>query len=104
MKKLFFSFILGISFFTTAVSCQNAVMNKEYSVCACERDGDPDDMLCRIANVKNGKNTPYTLHQTLRDYLAVHSPVTPKPRGDVKVLDAPQTLLSQVFGVDYQFV
>ena len=24
MKKLFFSFILGISFFTTAVSCQNA--------------------------------------------------------------------------------
>ena len=79
-------------------------MEKTYSICACERDGDPDTMLCRIPNVKSGKNTPYTLHQTLRDYLAVHSPVTPQPRGDVQILDAPQTLLSQVFGVDYQFV
>jgi hypothetical protein len=26
------------------------------------------------------------------------------PRGYAKVLDAPQTLLTQVFGVDYQFV
>ena len=79
-------------------------LNKEYTVCACERDGDPETMLCRIPNVKNGKNTAYTLHQTMRDYLAANSPVTPTPRGDVKVLDAPQTLLSQVFGVDYQFV
>jgi S-sulfosulfanyl-L-cysteine sulfohydrolase len=79
-------------------------MEKEYSVCACERDGDPETMLCRIPNVKNGTNTPYTLHQTMRDYLAANSPVTPIPRGDVKILDAPQTLLSQVFGVDYQFV
>ena len=79
-------------------------MEKEYSICACERDGDPETMLCRIPNVKNGKNTAYTLHQTMRDYLAANSPVTPTPRGDVKVLDAPQTLLSQVFGVDYQFV
>ncbi len=79
-------------------------MEKEYTICACERDGDPETMLCRIPNVKNGKNTAYTLHQTMRDYLAANSPVTPQPRGDVKVLDAPQTLLSQVFGVDYQFV
>ena len=79
-------------------------MEKEYSICACERDGDPETMLCRIPNVKNGKNTAYTLHQTMRDYLAANSPVTPSPRGDIKVLDAPQTLLSQVFGVDYQFV
>ena len=79
-------------------------MDKEYTICACERDGDPETMLCRIPNVKNGKNTPYTLHQTMRDYLSANSPVTPQPRGDVKVLDAPQTLLSQVFGVDYQFV
>jgi S-sulfosulfanyl-L-cysteine sulfohydrolase len=79
-------------------------LEKEYSICACERDGDPETMLCRIPNVKNGKNTAYTLHQTMRDYLAANSPVTPSPRGDVKVLDAPQTLLSQVFGVDYQFV
>ncbi|MBL7814806.1 MAG: bifunctional metallophosphatase/5'-nucleotidase [Saprospiraceae bacterium] len=79
-------------------------MDKEYTICACERDGDPETMLCRIPNVKNGKNTPYTLHQTMRDYLAAHSPVTPRPHGHVKVLDMPQTLLSQVFDIDYQFV
>lgn len=89
---------------TITVGGKPLEMDKEYTICACERDGDPETMLCRIPNVKNGKNTPYTLHQTMRDYLSANSPVTPQPRGDVKVLDAPQTLLSQVFGVDYQFV
>ena len=74
-----------------------------YSVCACERDGDPDTVLCRIPQVKEGKNTPYTLHQTMRDYLAANSPVTPTPQGYAKALDAPATLLTQVTGVDYQF-
>jgi S-sulfosulfanyl-L-cysteine sulfohydrolase len=74
-----------------------------YSICACERDGDPDTTLCRIPNVKEAATTPYSLHQTLRDYLAVHSPVTPKPGGYARVLDAPQTLLTQVTGVPYQF-
>ena len=74
-----------------------------YSLVACERDGDPDTMLCRIANVKDGKNTPYTMHSVLKDYLAEHSPVSPTPSGAAKVLDAPQTLLSQVSGVDYSF-
>ncbi len=74
-----------------------------YSVCACERDGDPDTMLCRIPNVKEGINTAYTLHQTMRDYLAANSPVTPSPKGYAKILDAPQDLLTQVSGVKYEF-
>lgn len=74
-----------------------------YSVCACERDGDPDTMLCRIPQVKEGKNTPYSLHQTMRDYLAANSPVTPKPHGAAIALDAPATLLTQVTGVKYGF-
>ncbi len=76
---------------------------RTYTVAACERDGDPPTMLCRIQNVQDAVNTPYTLHQTMRDYLAANSPVTPKPRGYAKVLDAPQTLLTQVTGVDYTF-
>ncbi len=85
------------------VNGQPLDLARTYSVCACERDGDPDTMLCRIPNVKEGKNTPYTLHQTMRDYLAANSPVTPTPRGYAKVLDAPQTLLKQVTGVAYSF-
>ncbi len=76
---------------------------RTYSLVACERDGDPETMLCRITNVKEGKNTPYTMHSVLTEYLGEHSPVSPVPTGAAKVLDAPQTLLSQVSGVDYVF-
>ncbi len=74
-----------------------------YSVSACERDGDPDTMLCRIPNVTEGKNLPYSLHPVLKEYLATHSPVSPIPKGAAKVLDAPSTLLTQVSGVNYEF-
>lgn len=77
--------------------------NKVYKIAACERDGDPDDMICRIRNVKNPKNTPYTLHQVMINYLKNNSPVTPTPRGAATALDAPATLLTQVHGVDYEF-
>jgi sulfur-oxidizing protein SoxB len=76
---------------------------KMYKICACERDGDPEDMLCRIKGVKNPKNTPYTLHSMLREYLKVSSPVTPLPHNNAIALDAPKSLLTQVWGVDYEF-
>ncbi len=77
---------------------------KEYTLCACERDGDPEDMLCRMRGVKNARNTAFTLHSMMKEYLKEFSPVTPALRHDAKILDAPQTLLSQVHGVDYVFV
>jgi sulfur-oxidizing protein SoxB len=77
--------------------------DKTYSICACERDGDPSDMLCRMKNVSNAKNTQYTLHSVMKDYLAANTPVTPTPPLNADVLDAPQTLLTQVTGVDYKF-
>ncbi|MBK8611283.1 MAG: 5'-nucleotidase C-terminal domain-containing protein [Chitinophagaceae bacterium] len=77
--------------------------NKTYSICACERDGDPADMLCRMKNVANTKNTEHTLHSVMKEYLAVNSPVTPTPPKAATILDAPQTLLTQVYGVDYKF-
>ncbi len=78
-------------------------LTKNYNICACERDGDPSDMLCRMRNVVNAKNTTYTLHSIMKEYLAANSPVTPTPPLNADVLDAPQTLLTQVTGVDYQF-
>lgn len=77
--------------------------DKTYRICACERDGDPSDMLCRMRNVSQAKNTNHTLHSVMRDYLAANSPVTPVPPENADILDAPQTLLTQVTGVDYRF-
>ena len=86
------------------VNGQKLDPEKMYVVSACEREGDPENMLCRIPNVKQGSNTPYTLHQVMKEYLASHSPVTPKPEGNAIILDAPPTLLTQVTGVDYTFI
>lgn len=78
-------------------------MDKTYSILACERDGDPEDMLCRMRGVKEPKNTGTTLHQAMIEYLKQNSPVTPTPPHNARILDAPETLLSQVTGVDYEF-
>lgn len=78
-------------------------LNKTYNICACERDGDPADMLCRFKNVANAQNTSYTLHSLMKEYLAAYSPVTPMPQENAEILDGPKTLLTQVTGVDYQF-
>jgi S-sulfosulfanyl-L-cysteine sulfohydrolase len=77
--------------------------NKTYSVVACEREGDPDDTLCRIEKVKNPRITTATLHDVMREYLAKFSPVSPKIEGRIKATDAPSTLLSQLEGYDYEF-
>lgn len=74
-----------------------------YRMSACERDGDPMDMLCRIKGVANASNQNFSLHDVLRDYLKAKGPVSPKVRGNAKVLDAPQTLLTQVTGIAYDF-
>jgi 2',3'-cyclic-nucleotide 2'-phosphodiesterase (5'-nucleotidase family) len=74
-----------------------------YSILACERDGDPDYMLCRMKGVKDAKNTKATLHTVMLEYLKLNSPVTPTPSKNARILDAPDTLLTQVTGVDYQF-
>ena len=77
--------------------------SKQYRISACERDGDPTDVLCRIKGVTDPINAPYTLHTVLRDYLNANPIVTPTPPLAAKILDGPQTLLTQVTGVDYNF-
>jgi sulfur-oxidizing protein SoxB len=77
--------------------------NKTYNICACEREGDPADMLCRMKGVANATNTAFTLHSVLTEYLAANSPVTPTAPLAAIILDAPQSLLTQVTGVDYTF-
>lgn len=77
--------------------------DKIYSIAACERDGDPSDMVCRIKNVTDAHNMHYTLHENMKAYLAKASPVTPTPKKNAVAIDVPETLLTQVQGVDYQF-
>ena len=76
---------------------------RTYLIAACEREGDPDDTLCRMEKVKNPRRANASMHNILRDYFAQHSPVAPKVEGRITATDAPQTLLSQLEGYDYEF-
>jgi 2',3'-cyclic-nucleotide 2'-phosphodiesterase (5'-nucleotidase family) len=78
-------------------------MEKEYSIVACEREGDPDDMLCRIEHVKNPKKLGVLMHQVIEEYLAANSPVAPKLEKRATATDEPDTLLTQLRGTTYEF-
>lgn len=76
---------------------------KSYLICACEREGDPDDTLCRIEKVASPQRTGIFLHRIMEEYLAVHSPVAPKLEGRATATDQPPTLLTQLQGTSYAF-
>lgn len=78
-------------------------LKKWYTIVACEREGDPDDNLCRVEQVSMARKLGYTLHDIVREYLAVHSPVAPKIEKRVTATDVPQDLLSQLEGYAYTF-
>jgi 2',3'-cyclic-nucleotide 2'-phosphodiesterase (5'-nucleotidase family) len=77
---------------------------KEYKILACEREGDPDDTLCRVEKVKKPTKIPIFLHEVIEEYLKVHSPVSPKLQKRATATDAPDTLLTQLRGYDYEFL
>lgn len=76
---------------------------KIYTMVACERDGDPDNMLCRMRNTHNPVSQNIMLHAVLEEYLAEFSPVAPKIEGRAVATDAEATLLTSVPGLNYQF-
>jgi len=78
-------------------------LERIYTMVACEREGDPDNVLCRMLNVHNPIKQGIMLHDVMEEYLAEFSPVSPKVEGRAVALDAPPTLLTQVLGANYQF-
>ena len=78
-------------------------LGRFYVVLTCEREGDPDDTLCRLGRVKDPTLLNSTMHETLIEYLKVNSPVLPRVEGRVTATDAPPNLLSQLEGYGYEF-
>src|SRR5205809_2198510 len=79
------------------------VVDKRYTVLGCEREGDPDTTVCRIAGVADPRRLDFTVHQVITEYLARHSPVAPTIEGRAVATDASADLLSQVEGTSYRF-
>jgi len=78
-------------------------INKEYKIIACEREGDPDDTICRMEKVKNPTMLKMFLHDVIEEYLKANSPIAPKLEKRATATDEPHTLLTQLGGTSYQF-
>jgi len=78
-------------------------LNKEYRIVACEREGDPDDTICRMENVKEPKRLGLLMHDVIEEYLKVNSPVAPTLENRATATDFPPTLLTQLQGTTYEF-
>lgn len=76
---------------------------RRYTLVGCEREGDPDNVVCRIGDVADPRRHDITVHQVVAEYLARHSPVAPVIEGRAVATDAPADLLSQVEGTSYRF-
>ena len=85
------------------VQGERLVREKTYSVLGCEREGDMENVVCRIPKVADARRRDATVHEVVTEYLAVHSPVAPVVEGRAIATDAPADLLSQVEGTPYRF-
>jgi hypothetical protein len=85
------------------VSGEPLANDRRYTMLGCERDGDPDDIVCRLPNVANARRLDVSIHDVLTEYLSTHSPVAPVIEGRAVATDAPATLLSQLEGTSYRF-
>jgi S-sulfosulfanyl-L-cysteine sulfohydrolase len=78
-------------------------VNRRYTMLGCEREGDPDTVVCRLQNVADARRLDVLVHDVLREFLATHSPVAPRIERRAVATDAPPGLLSQLGGTGYRF-
>jgi S-sulfosulfanyl-L-cysteine sulfohydrolase len=94
---------LGERLNSVTINNQPLDPDRYYQVLTCEREGDPEDVLCRLGSVQAPTGSGLMLHDLMEEYLKINSPVTPRVEGRVTATDAPPTLLSQLEGYEYEF-
>ena len=77
--------------------------NRYYTISACERPGDPEDVLCRMPNVIDVETKDYTIHEVVEEYLKLHSPISPKMDKRAYCDFLGEKSFSTVPGTDYIF-
>ncbi|MDY6821726.1 MAG: bifunctional metallophosphatase/5'-nucleotidase [Deferribacterota bacterium] len=75
------------------------VDNKIYTIAACEREGDPEDVICRIPDVKDTTTLNITNHEAVKIYLSNNSPISNIKMGRVVVKDIKTEVRSQYFDI-----
>lgn len=74
-----------------------------YTVSACRREGEPDNMLCRMPNVQDPQIMDYTIHDAIVEYLLEKGTIAPHKESRATAIDLGENVLSQLPGTDYHF-
>lgn len=77
--------------------------NRLYSMSACRREGEPENMLCRMPNVTDPQIMDYTIHDVMEEYLSSHDTISPQIESRARALDLGDNVLSQLPGTNYHF-
>lgn len=78
-------------------------MDRLYTLSACDREGEPIHILCRMKNTVNTEVQDYNLHDMIEEYLAEVGTISPQKDGRAQALDIGDNVLSQLPGTDYHF-
>lgn len=70
--------------------------DRTYTLAACEREGDPPDVLCRIPGVTDARTLEVDAHEAVRRYLAARPTVRAAIEGRVVGVDLPPVLRTQM--------
>lgn len=71
--------------------------DRVYTITACEREGDPDHMICRIPHARNTRVHTLDAHEAVRAYLRANPGLRAPTGGRVQALDLPAEVRSQHF-------
>jgi hypothetical protein len=71
------------------------VLDKNYTVGGCDREGEPLETICRIRDVRNARIVNGSAHSALTDYIHEHSPLRGNREGRVRATDLPDSVWLQ---------
>ncbi|TNE27344.1 MAG: bifunctional metallophosphatase/5'-nucleotidase [Bacteroidetes bacterium] len=77
--------------------------DKLYTLSACRREGEADNMLCRMPNILEPQIMEYTIHDAVKEYLQFHDTISPAVESRAQALDLGDDVLSQLPGTSYHF-
>jgi sulfur-oxidizing protein SoxB len=85
----------GHRLISVKVGGQDVEDQRRYTIAGCERDGEPVDVVCRHPGTHDARVLPLTLHEALKEHLAMHPVIGPR-RGDREIAtDLPRIVFSQ---------
>lgn len=77
--------------------------DKIYTVSACQREGEPDHILCRLPHATDTAVKDYSVHDVIKEYLKENPTIAPVNDGRARAVDLGDDYLFHLPGTHYKF-